>query len=217
MNIWVSSCLLQHLSRPGWCVCLGKSLRSTRVASKYSISFGSPHQKWIQQVPTHIHQWLGAPRQWWPKKRTLKKIMFSNYSQIPFFSNQETKIPCFCQTMPYYPTSTHPNPNPSCDIFCSSILLHCFGWHVKHVPYPLLLLISHTNISKALSVFFAFPLAAWSQFVEAGVGHYRPFFLNMGRHLGQYHLPLGLWLRSMHPKWNHSMGQSWLSHPIISP
>ena len=50
------------------------------------------------------------------------------------------------------------------------------------------------------------------------VGHYyRPFFLNMGRHLGQYHFPLGLWLRSMHPKWNHSMGQSWLSHPIISP
>ena len=39
----------------------------------------------------------------------------------------------------------------------------------------------------------------------------------MGRHLGQYHLPLGLWLRSMHPKWNHSIGQSWLSQPIISP
>ena len=37
-------------------------------------------------------------------------------------------------------------------------------------------------------------------------------FLNMGRHLGQYHFPFGLWLRSMQPKWNHSIGQSWLSH-----
>ena len=43
------------------------------------------------------------------------------------------------------------------------------------------------------------------------------FFLNEGAHLGQYHLPLGLVVRSMHPKWNHSMGQSWLSQPIISP
>ena len=39
----------------------------------------------------------------------------------------------------------------------------------------------------------------------------------MGKHLGQYHLPLGLATRLMQPKWNHSMGQSGLSHPIISP
>ena len=42
-------------------------------------------------------------------------------------------------------------------------------------------------------------------------------FLNIGRHLGQYHLPLGLVCSPMQGKWNHSMGQSWLSHPIISP
>ena len=59
----------------GWYVCLAKSFRSTHVAFKYSISFGNPHKKLIQQVPTHIHQWLGEPRQWWTKKTkcTLEK------------------------------------------------------------------------------------------------------------------------------------------------
>ena len=36
-------------------------------------------------------------------------------------------------------------------------------------------------------------------------------------HLGQYHFPFGFVVRFMQPKWNHSMGQSALSHPIISP
>ena len=43
------------------------------------------------------------------------------------------------------------------------------------------------------------------------------FFLNCVMHLGQYHFPLGFVVRFMQPKWNHSMGQSALSHPIISP
>lgn len=44
------------------------------------------------------------------------------------------------------------------------------------------------------------------------------FFLrNSSEHLGQNHLPLGLVVRPTHAKWNHSMGQSSLSQPIISP
>lgn len=36
-------------------------------------------------------------------------------------------------------------------------------------------------------------------------------------HLMQYHLPLGFEVSPTQPKWNHSIGQSRLSHPIISP
>ena len=37
------------------------------------------------------------------------------------------------------------------------------------------------------------------------------------RHFGQYHLPLGLFVRLTQLKWNHSMAQLSLSQPIISP
>ena len=37
------------------------------------------------------------------------------------------------------------------------------------------------------------------------------------RHFGQYHFPLGLAVRPIQPKWNHSMGHKSLSQPIISP
>lgn len=36
-------------------------------------------------------------------------------------------------------------------------------------------------------------------------------------HFGQYHLPLGFVVSPTHWKWNHSIGHSSLSHPIISP
>ena len=46
--------------------------------------------------------------------------------------------------------------------------------------------------------------------------HFFPF-LNKGTHFGQYHLPFGFVVNCMQPKWNHSIGQSVLSQPIISP
>lgn len=49
--------------------------------------------------------------------------------------------------------------------------------------------------------------------------HARPsyfFFLSV-EHLGQNHFPFGLLVRPTQVKWNHSMGQSGLSQPIISP
>ena len=46
--------------------------------------------------------------------------------------------------------------------------------------------------------------------------HFLPF-LNRGIHFGQYHLPFGFVVNCIQPKWNHSIGQSVLSQPIISP
>lgn len=46
-------------------------------------------------------------------------------------------------------------------------------------------------------------------------GNYLFFF--SWAHLAQYHLPLGFEVSPTQPKWNHSIGQSRLSHPIISP
>lgn len=64
-----------------------------------------------------------------------------------------------------------------------------------HMASYLLYALSFLALSKALSMVFSFsPL-----------------------HLGQYHLPLGLWWRPTQEKWNHSMGHSSLSQPIISP
>ena len=42
-------------------------------------------------------------------------------------------------------------------------------------------------------------------------------FFRPNLHFGQYHFPLGFATRFMQPKWNHSIGQSGLSQPIISP
>lgn len=44
------------------------------------------------------------------------------------------------------------------------------------------------------------------------------FFLrNSSEHFGQNHLPFGFVVSPTQAKWNHSMGHSSLSHPIISP
>ena len=40
-------------------------------------------------------------------------------------------------------------------------------------------------------------------------------FLNIVVHFGQYQRPLGFDWSPMQPKWNHSIGQSWLSHLLI--
>uniref|UniRef100_A0A8D9AWK5 Uncharacterized protein n=2 Tax=Cacopsylla melanoneura TaxID=428564 RepID=A0A8D9AWK5_9HEMI len=43
------------------------------------------------------------------------------------------------------------------------------------------------------------------------------FFFRSLPHFGQYHFPFGLVVSETHAKWNHSIGQSGLSQPIISP
>lgn len=65
-------------------------------------------------------------------------------------------------------------------------------------------------------IFFSFSIWSVSMLCSRTTRCFYFLFLSW-EHRGQYHLPLGLVVRPTHAKWNHSMEQSVLSQPIISP
>ena len=128
--------------------------------------------------------------------------MFPNYTQISSFSNQETKIPCFCQTMSYHcptPTPTHqPIPIPTHHVtyfapahFCIVLVdmsntcrTHFCSWYHTQTYQKRF---RHSSLSFSTSSFGSMITICrgWCQSLPA-------LFLEHGQTLGAIPLALGL-------------------------